>query len=177
MAKIDVTKIEGFDTMTAEEQVAALTGYEFEMPKPDTGNEDKLKAALSKANADAAEWKRQYKEKLSEQERAEADRAEAEKAMREELETLRREQSISKLEAQYLAAGYSAEMATASAKASADGDTATVLQIQTQFIEETKKNLEAAALGKQPGLSVGQPPKAVTGDDKIVDIAMHYAGL
>ena len=175
--KVDVSKIDGFNEMTLEDQVKALTEYEFEVPTPDTGNEEKLKIALSKANAQANEWKKQYKEKLTEAERAEADRAEAEKAMREELETLRREQSVSKLEAQYLAAGYSAEMATASAKASVDGDTATVLRIQTEFIEETKKNLEAAALGKQPGLSVGQPPKAVTGDDKIVDIAMHYAGL
>ena len=177
MAKIDVTKIEGYDSMPVEEKLKALEQYEFDLPSTTT-NEDKLKQALSKANSEAAEWKRQYKEKLTEAERAEQDRAEKEKAMLDELETLRRDQTVSKLEAQYLAAGYSPELATASAKAQADGDTATVLANQLAFIEATRKDLEAKALGQQPGLSVGKPPETPpSGEDKIVDIAKKYAGL
>jgi hypothetical protein len=175
MAKIDVTKIEGYESMSAEEKLTALEQYEFDLPS--ATNEDKLKQALSKANAEAASWKKQYKEKLTEAERAEADRAEAEKAMRDELDTLRREQTVSKLEAQYLAAGYSPELASASAQAQADGDTATVLANQLAFIEATKKDLEARALGNQPGLSVGKPPEAKSDEEKIVDLAMKYAGL
>ena len=175
--KIDTSKIAGFEDMTPEEKVAALTGLDLPDPVDNSGEIDKLKATLSKANAEAAEWKRQFREKQTEQERNEAERAEKERARDEELEQLRRERTISKLEAQYLAAGYSPELASESAIASADGDTVTVLKIQTAFLEQTKKDLEAAALGRQSGLSVGTPPKAATKDDEIVAAAMKYAGL
>ena len=46
---------------------------------------DKLKALLSKANGEGAEYKRQLRLKQTEQERAEAERAEAEKAKDERL--------------------------------------------------------------------------------------------
>ena len=91
--------------------------------------------------------------------------------------TLRREREISRFEAQYLAAGYSAELAAASAKAQAEGDTATVLANQLKFIEETKKALEAAALGKQPDLSHGEPPKGKDDSDTLDAVLRKYAGL
>ena len=177
MAKIDVTRIEGYESMSAEEKLAALEAYEFEAPAPATDAESKLKEALSKANGDAAEWKRKYRATLDDAKRAEEERAERDRERDEELATLRKEQQISKLEAQYLAVGYSAELASSSAKAQADGDTATVLANQTKFIEETKKKLEAAALGKQPPITPGQPPKGESDDDKLAATIRKYAGL
>jgi len=175
--KIDTSKIEGFEAMSAEDKLNAVLGLEIPDPVDNSSEIDKLKTTLSKANAEAAEWKRQFREKQSESERAEAERAEREKARDEELMQLRRERTISQLEAEYLAAGYSKEMAAESAKASADGDTSTVLRIQTAFLEQTRKEIEAAALGRQSGLSVGTPPKAATKEDEIVAAAMKYAGL
>ena len=177
MAKIDVTKIEGYSEMSAEEKLAALEAYEFEAPAPATDAEAKLKEALSRANGDAAEWKRKYRATLDDAKRAEEERAERDKARDDELETLRKERAISKLEAQYLAAGYSPELASASAKAQADGDTATVLANQMKFIEETKSKLEAAALGKQPPITPGKPPKGESDDDKLAATMLKYAGL
>lgn len=177
MAKIDVTKIEGYESMSAEEKLAALEAYEFEAPAPATDAESKLKEALSRANGDAAEWKRKYRATLDDAKRAEEERAEENKKRDEELEQLRKERAVSKLEAQYLAVGYSAELASATAKAQADGDTATVLANQMKFIEETKKNLEAAALGKQPPITPGKPPKGESDDDKLAATMMKYAGL
>ena len=46
--------------------------------KPVNAEVEKLKAALTKASADAAEYKRQLREKQTEAERAEAERAEQE---------------------------------------------------------------------------------------------------
>ena len=177
MAKIDVTKIDGYSEMSAEEKLAALEAYEFEPTAPATDAESKLKEALSRANGDAAEWKRKYRATLDDAKRAEEERAERERARDEELETLRTERTISKLEAQYLAAGYSPELASASAKAQADGDTATVIANQMKFIEETKTKIEAAALGKQPPITPGKPPKGETDDDKLAATMMKYAGL
>ena len=177
MAKIDVSKIEGYSEMSAEEKLAALEAYEFETPAPSADTENKLKEALSRANGDAAEWKRKYRATLDDAKRAEEERAEKDRERDEELATLRKERQIDKLMAQYLAAGYSAELAAESAKAQAEGDTETVVANQLKFIEETKSKLEAEALGKQPPITPGQPPKGETDDDKLAQTMLKYAGL
>ena len=178
MAKIDVSKIDGYEAMSAEEKLAALEAYEFEETAPTNDNETKLKEALTRASADASEWKKKYRATLDDAKRAEDERAERDKARDEELETLRKERTISKLEAQYLSVGYSAELAAASAKAQADGDTATVLANQTKFLADMKSKLEAEALGKQPPLTPGKPPEAdKSDDDKLSETMMKYAGL
>ena len=58
MAKIDTTKIEGFEEMSSEEKLIALMAYEFADPKPtdNSGEVNKLKTALSKANSEAADY-------------------------------------------------------------------------------------------------------------------------
>ena len=88
--KIDVSNVDNYENMTPEEKVAFFEAYEIPESKPaqDNGEITKLKAALSKANSEAADWKRQFRDKQTEQERAEAERAEAEKAMQEELASL-----------------------------------------------------------------------------------------
>ena len=176
MAKIDISKIKGYEEMSLEDKLNALLDYE--MPEAHTtGEVEKLKSALSKANSDAADWKRQFREKQSEQERAEAERAEREKAALEELTALKKERMIDKLEKQYLTVGYSAELAAQSAKAQADGDTESVLKYQMAYLEQKTKDIEAAALSNQKGLSVGDPPKAMTHEDEVVATAMRYAGV
>lgn len=157
--KIDVSKIEGFDAMTPEDKLAALMGYEFEDPKPaDNGEVTKLKAALSKANGEAAEWKRQFREKQTEQERAEAERAENEKAIQDELRSLRRDKTVSGYTKQCMALGYDASLAAECAEAMADGRFNDVFAAQQKFMEAKTREIEAAALNKQPGLSAGAPP-------------------
>ena len=177
MPKIDVSKIDGYESMSAEEKVAALVEYEFE-EKPLTNDPDsKLKGALSRANSDAAEWKRKYLATLDDAKRAEEERAERDRERDEEIATLKKERTISDLEKQYLSAGYSADLASASAKAQAEGDTATVIANQIKFIEDTKKAIEAAALGKQPDLSHGEPPEGDDGSKKLEETLRKYAGL
>lgn len=180
--KVDVSRIEGYETMSVEDKLKALEGFEFEEPKPaavDDGEVKRLKEALSKSNSEAASYKRQLHEKLTEAEKAEAERKEAAQKVEEELATLRKDKTIATLEKAYLAAGYPAELAAASAKAQAEGDTETVLKNQMAYLSDTKKALESAALNKQPPLSVGNPPagKPLTEEDKIAEMARKYAGL
>lgn len=155
MANIDVTKIEGYAEMTAEEKVKALEAYEL---VDDNDALDKLKKQMSKANSEAAEYKKKLKEKMSEEELAKAQREESEKALREELEALRKEKAISGYENQYLALGYDAELAKATATAMADGDMATVFANQKKFNTEQMEKLKAEAMKNQPGLSGGGKP-------------------
>lgn len=169
MAKIDISKIEGFESMTPEEKVQALTDFEFDLPAP-SGNAnaeiDRYKAAVNKANSEAAEYKRQLREKQTEAERKEAERQENEKAIREELETLRKEKRISTYTAKLLEQGYRADLATATAEAMESGDFPTMFANMAIYNEEQRKAADAKALSKQPDLTPGKTPGLDNVEDK-----------
>lgn len=176
--RIDTAKIENYETMSAEDKLKALEEYEFDAPAPKENDEvTKLKAALSKANSDAAEWKRQFRDKQTEAERAEAERKEHEAAVENELRTLRRDKSVSGYVAQYLALGYTQELALKAAEATADNDAATIMSCQQEYIEAKTKELEAAALNKQPTLTPGAPPTAKDADKDALNKTRGYFGL
>ena len=175
--KFDASKISGFEEMTAEEKVAALLGQEFEVEQQTDPDLNKLKAALSKSNSEAAEYKRLLREKQTEAERAEADRAEQYKALQDELASYRNKERISSYKAQLMTAGIDAETADLMAKSLPEGVSDEYFQATKSFLDAQRKNADIANLGKQPGLSVGQPPKGMTKDDEIVQIAMQAAGL
>ena len=160
--KIDTQKIENYAEMSTEDKLKALEEYEFETPAPPKESEEvvKLKTALSKANSEAADWKRQLREKQSEAERAEAERAEREQAVEQELKMLRRDKTVSGYIANCLALGYDKDLALRAAEAMADNDAATILACQQDFLEAKKKEYEAAALNKQPTITSGSPPTA-----------------
>jgi len=176
--KIDTAKIENYAEMTAEEKLAALEAYEFETPAPKDGDEvTKLKAALSKANSDAAEWKRQYRQGLDDAKRAEEERNEHEEAVENELRTLRRDKTVSGFVAQCLALGYDKDLALRAAEAMADNDAAAIMACQQDFLEAKQKELEAAALNKQPTLTPGAPPTAKQAEQDDINKMRHYFGL
>lgn len=154
--KIDVAKIEGYETMTAEEKLAALEQYEFEDNSADVG---KLKNLLNKANSEAADYKHKLQEKMSADERKEAERLETEKAMKEKLAALEEEKTISTFKASYLSLGYPEELATSSAEAMAKGDMATVFANQKTHNDTQKSATIAEMLKNQPALSVGKTPE------------------
>mgnify|MGYP006967169268 CR=1 FL=1 len=145
--------------------------------KPENAEIAKLKAALSKASSDAAEWKRQLREKQTADEREKAERAEQEQAMREELETLRKEKRVSDYTGKCLALNMDAELAAKTAAALADGDMESVFDCLTQFVEATKTRLNNEALNRQPGLSAGIPPTKGNTEDEITAQLRRYAGL
>ena len=168
--KIDTAKIENYEEMSVEDKIKALEEYEFETPAPKESDEvTKLKTSLSKANSEAAEWKRQFREKQTEAERAEAERKEREQAVEEELRSLRRDKTVAGYVNSCLALGYNQELAQRAAEAMADGNAAEIMNCQQEFLEEKTKELEVKALNKQPGLSVGATPttKDVTDKEEI----------
>lgn len=175
--KIDLSTIENYANMTPEEKIAYFESFEIpEVKDTSKGEIDKLKAALSKANSEAAEYKRQWKEKQTEQERLEFERAENEKALQEELAALRRGKVIDEYAKKCLGMGYTTDLAARCAEAMADGRFNDVFAIQQEFVEARTKEIEAAALNKQPGLSTGAPP--VNATDKSEENKMRgYFGL
>lgn len=175
--KIDPSKIEGFDNLSADEKVAALLNQEIEVDQTEPADVTKLKTSLSKANSEAAEYRRLLREKQTEAERAEADRAEQLKAMQDELASYRNKERISSYKAQLMSAGVDSDTADLMAKSLPEGVSDEYFQATKSFLDAQRKNAEIAALGKQPGLSVGTPPKGATKEDEIVAIAMKSAGL
>ena len=177
--KIDTSKINGYAEMTAEDKLKALEEYEFETPAPKDESEEvkKLKTALSNANSQAADWKRQFREKQTEAERAEAERKEREQAIEDELRTLRRDKTVSGFVANCLALGYNKDLALRAAEAMADNNAAEIMNCQQEFLEEKQKELEAAALNKQPSLTSGAPPTSQTAEKEAMNKTRSYFGL
>ena len=175
--KIDPSKIEGFDNLSADEKVAALLNQEIEVEQTEPADVTRLKTSLSKANSEAAEYKRLLREKQTEAERAEAERAEKDREREELLKSLLEEKRVSTYKSQLMAAGVDPDTADLMAKSLPEGVSDEYFQATKSFLEQQRKNADIANLGKQPGLSVGQPPKAMTKDDEVVQIAMKAAGL
>lgn len=176
MAKV-TTRIEGYADMTAEEKLKALEELEIEAPKDNHETVEKLQAALNAASADASRWKKELREKQTEAERAEAERAEREKAVEDELRTLRRDKTVSGYLAQCLALGYDKDLALRAAEAMADNDAAAIMACQQDFLEAKQKELEAAALNKQPTLTPGAPPTAKQAELEAQNKMRSYMGL
>jgi hypothetical protein len=157
MAKIDTSKIENYTNMTAEEKLAALEAFEYEA---DNSDAERLKAAVSKANSEAAELKRQLKARMTEDEQKEAERLAAEAAIKAELDALRKDKTISDSKAKFLGLGYDEKLAAETAKALADGDMDKVFANQQIHIENVKKAAAASALADDP-----KPPAGSSGGD------------
>ena len=147
MPKIDVAKIENYANMTAEEKVAALEAFEYEADNSDT---ERLKAAVSKANSEAAELKRQLKARMTEDEQKEAERAAKEAEKDALLESLKKDKAVSESKARFLGLGYDEKLAAETAKALADGDMEKVFSNQQIHIENVRKAERAAALASDP---------------------------
>lgn len=163
MAKIDTTKIEGYESMSAEQKLAVLEGYEFDMSGMVS------KATLDKATGEAAEWKRKYNSTLSEAEQARIAAEDARKATEARLAELERKDKISTTKDQYISSGFNPELALATAEAFVDGKMDIVLANITKHATDVANAAKDEALKKTPpppGSGNGNPG-AVNYDDKI----------
>ena len=155
-------KMAEIEKVTATEEKPPVV----EEKKPDNKAENeeitRLKAALSRANAEAAEFKRQYKATLDEAKQKEFDLAAQRKAELEELESLRKEKRISGYKARLMEAGIDAATADTMANALPEGVSESYFTATKTYLEAQKQAFETERLRNQPGLSVGQP---LTGAD------------
>jgi hypothetical protein len=144
MAKIDTTKIEGYESMSAEQKLAVLEGYEF-----DTSGMVS-KATLDKATGEAAEWKRKYNSTLSEAEQARIAAEDANKATLARLAELERKDKISTTKDKYLSSGFKPELAQATAEAFVDGKMDVVLANITKHATDVANAAKDEALHGTP---------------------------
>lgn len=170
--KIDISKIEGYENMSAEEKLTALEGYEF-----DTSGLVS-KATLDKATGEAAEWKRKYNSTLSEAEQARIAAEEAANATKARLDELERKDKISTTKDQYIASGFKPDLALATAEAFVDGKMDVVLANVTKHAADVAKAATDAALHQTP-----PPPASGNGNpgtvnyDKEIEKAMSEGDM
>ena len=161
MAKI-TTSIEGYENMTAEEKLAALEA--LDIAEPDYTGYVK-KDLLDKANSEAAGYKKQLREHMSEEEAAKAKAAEEMASIMEEVKILRQEKAVTDMTKRWMGVGYSEELATATAKAMADGEMDTVFKNHAKFLADREKALKAELLKGTPTPPAGDGEKKPTKDD------------
>lgn len=161
MARINFAAIEGYDKMTPEEKIAALEAFEYE---DNSAELDRMKNAVSKANSEAAAWKKKHNDLLSEEDKKKQEDAENIQKMEKELAALRKEKTVSEYTAQFISTGYSKELASETAKAMADGDMSKVFANQQKFMVEHDKAMKAELLKGTPKPPAGASTGSMTLD-------------
>ena len=149
MAKVDITKIEGYDGMTPEEKIKALEAYEIEDVQPDYSGYVK-KDVFDKTASELAGVKKQLKEKMTDDEAAKQKEQEEREELQSKYEKLLHDSEVSKNKAKLLALGYEEKLADDTAEAMVTGDLEKVMANQKKHLEAVEKKVRAEALKDTP---------------------------
>lgn len=160
--------------MTNDEIVEAL--QDVDLPQDKTDEVARLKKAFDKTASEAAEYKRQLKAHMSEEEKKSAEEAEKYAKMEEENAALRKQVALSDLTAKFISSGLDKETAVKSAEAAYGGDFDTVIanfsaQIKTAS-ETAAENAKAELLAQNPVMKGGRTAPQVKDYSKDIDSAL-----
>jgi hypothetical protein len=146
-------KIEGYESMTNEEKLAALEAYEPDM----SGYVSK--DVFDKKASEAADLSKKLRERMSEEEAKAAKEAEEKADLIAKLEQLQYEKMVNIYVAQYVGMGYDEALAKSSAEALAKGDTDTVFKNQKAHVAAREKALKTELLKATPAPAAGGTPE------------------
>jgi hypothetical protein len=147
-------EIENYENMTPEEKIAALeANYE---------SVAQIKATADKASSEAASYKKQLREKQTDEEAKAAQEAADRAALIERAEKAENALAVSNYVAAYVAMGYDEKLAKSTAEAMVKGDTDTVLKNQKAHLESREKALRTELLMQTPPPAPGSPDTAMT---------------
>lgn len=152
-------QIEGYEDMTPEQKVAALEAYEPDMSGMVS------KTAFDKAASEAASYKKQLRDRMSEDEAKAAKAAEEHAALMERAEKAERELARSNYEKSYLAMGYDEKLARSSAEALTNGDMEAVFKFQKIHAENREKAIRGEMLKETPSPAAGSPNTGKSKDE------------
>lgn len=148
--------------MTLDEVTTALK--DITMPTDNSAEVERLKNALSQSNSEAAGYKKQLREKMSEEEAAKAKAQEETEKIQKELDALRRESAVSKNKAKLVGLGYDEALADETAEAMADGNLEKVFANQKKHLDAFEKKVRADVLKNTPKPSGGDGGSEMTLD-------------
>ena len=146
MAKIDTTKIPGYESMTVEQKLAALEAYET----AEDSEIERYKNAASRANSEAAEKGNSatYETRIAD---LESKLAEAEKR-----------EKITSLTAKFVSLGYDSALAAETAQAYANGNDDVVFANAAKANEAISQKLREEIQRGTARPAAGTPPKQYT---------------
>ena len=134
----------------------------IELPTDNSAEIDRLKTALSKSNSEAADYKKQLREKMSAEELKAKEDAEKMEALIKERDALLREKTVSNHKAKYLTLGYDEKLANETAEALANGDLDKVFENQKKHNESVEKKIRADVLKETPKPEGGTGSEIIT---------------
>ena len=136
------------DGMTLEEIESALAG--IDLPADNSAEMEKLKNALSKSNSEAAKYKKELQEKMSDDEKKAKESAEEIEKLRSDYNELLKEKNISTYKSELLALGYEDKLASDTAEAMVNGDIKKVFLNQKKHQEAVAQKIRSDILKETP---------------------------
>ena len=146
--------------MSLEDIESALK--DIDLPTDNSAEIDRLKTALSKSNSEAADYKKQLREKLSAEELKAKEDAEKWEEIVKERDALLREKTIATHKAKFLSIGYDEGLATETAEAMANGELDKVFANQKKHLDAVEKKIRADVLKDTPKPEGGNGSETIT---------------
>ena len=146
--------------MSVEDIESALK--DIDLPTDNAAEIDRLKAALSKSNSEAADYKKQLREKLSAEELKAKEDAEKWEEIVKERDALLREKTIATHKAKFLTLGYDEGLAAETAEAMANGELDKVFANQKKHLDAVEKKIRADVLKDTPTPEGGNGSETIT---------------
>ena len=152
MSKIDLSLIEGYETMSLEDKVKLLEAFEFddsELTKLRDDNK-KQKDLITKYTGEISSLKKAQSAGLTEAEKKAKEQEDAFTDLQSKYDALLKSSTISQYQAKYIALGYDEAMALETATALVDGDMDKVFANSEKFKTSLEKQLRAEAVKATP---------------------------
>lgn len=137
----------------------------IELPADGSAEIDRLTKALSKSNSEAADYKRQLKEKMTAEELKAKEDAEKWEEMERNYNALLKKDAISTNKARLLGLGYDESLANDTAEAMANGELDKVFANQKKHLESMEKKIRSELLKSTPRPDGGNGEKTITKED------------
>lgn len=145
---------------SVEVDTTTIEDLKAELEKLKATNE-KLKNAQSNASSDAAKYKRQLQERMTEQERAESETKELIAQLKADNERMKREQAVAVRTAAYVGVGFDEILAKKAAESYGDNHEDFIATLK-EFLTAHDKALQADALRSTPRPGTGGSAPTVT---------------
>lgn len=164
--KFDTSAIEGYENMSPEDKIKTLENFEFDDHSEEI---ERLKSSVSKANSEAAEWKKKHNSQLSDDERAKAESEARVRELEAKVQEFEARERMSGYKADFIGLGINPDLAAQTAEALTKGDT------KTLFVNLKKALTEHDAKFKSELMGDITPPPAGTGKNAKVDFSKQIA--
>ena len=146
--------------MTVEDIENALK--DIDLPTDNSAEIDRLKNALSKSNSEAADYKKQLREKMSADEIKAKEDSDKMTELQSKYDALLKESEITKNKARLLSLGYEDKLATETAEAIVNGETDKVFANQKKHLESVEKKIREEVLTSTPRPTGGNGSETMT---------------